>query len=416
LLAHAFKPLQLPFNWWNEISVLFADGDKDNIHPSNLVWKFPIGLGSTVHHGFAFIPMYSRYMINRDGAVFDTRTNKIVNGHFNKGYHSYILLPDVGPRTSLKRHRGICLAFTDYPANVDTMYVNHKNGIAGDDKPENLEWSTSSENRIHAIENGLTLVNKPVVVRNLLSGTEVEYFSLNEVCTKLKLNEKKVSVCLGQIDGTYIQDNFELSYKYPEHAFIGNSNKCAILVRDLRTGIVTEYESIVSCAEKTGKTKHVVASRIETPTSNLYPDYLQFKRKSDSTPWYIPVDYEQELLETSWSKKVLVRSLLTNEVKEFNTQREAADEIGIAESTIVKWLSSNNQPVFKHEKDGSYIQVKRKSDQSSWRDVSNPEEEHRLNSGLRTVLVRNVVTGKIVEYQSANECAKDLNMLATTGV
>lgn len=414
LVAHTFKPLSVPVKWWNDISVLFADNDKDNIHPSNLVWKFPIGLGSSKHNGFSFIPMFSKYMVNRDGVVFDTRTMKIIGGHFNKGYHSYSLLPDVGPRSSLKRHRAICLAFTNYPSNVDSMYVNHINGIPGDDRIENLEWVTSSENRIHAIENNLTLVNKPVIVRNLLSGEEVEYFSLKTACAELKLDRKKVSANLGQLDGVHLTDEVILEYKNPDHAFIGNANKCAILVRDLKTGIITEYDSIVGCAKSIGKSVHAVASRIEAPTSNLYSDYLQIKRKSDKTQWYDPIDYEQELLETSWAKKILVRNLMTNKTTEFNTQREASKYLGVADSTIVKWLSYSNQPVFKNENDGTYVQVKRKHDLSSWRNVDNPEEEYCQRLSLRPVLVKNVINASVVEYNSAHECAKDLKILPTT--
>lgn len=35
LIAHAFKPLKLHHKWWNLIRVFFADGNKNNIHPSN---------------------------------------------------------------------------------------------------------------------------------------------------------------------------------------------------------------------------------------------------------------------------------------------------------------------------------------------------------------------------------------------
>lgn len=414
VIAHTFKPIKLPLKWWSKVTVLFADGDNKNLHPSNLVWKFPVGLGSDTCNGFSFIPMYSRYMINRDGVLFDTRSNRILNAHFNKGYYSYVLMPDIGPRTCLKRHRALCLAFTDYPNNVDSMTVNHKNGVAGDDRLENLEWATSSENRIHAIKNGLTLINKPVIVRNLLTGVETEYFSLKQVCEKLKCSESKVSRYLGQQEGSFVVHNLELRYKNPEHAFIGNANKCSILVRDLRTGEVSEYDSIVSCAAATGKTKYLIASRIETPTSNLYEDCLQFKRKSDPSPWYIPENYEQEILETSWSKRVLVKSLKTDTVLEFETQRLAADHLGISESTIVKWLGFTGQPVFKHGKKDDYVLVKRKSVIGPWREVKDPEKELMAKSCLKIVQVKNIENNTVREFQSAVECAKEIGILPTT--
>lgn len=414
VIAHTFKPLALSSKFWVYISVLFADGDKTNLHPSNLVWKFPVGLGSNIFHGFAFIPMFSRYMINRDGVIFDNRTNKLLMGHFNKGYYSFVLRPDVGPKTSLKRHRGLALAFSDYPPNVDQMQVNHKNGIAGDDWVENLEWVTCSENRIHAIENGLTLVNKPVLVTNIKTGEIKEYTSLKSVCQHFRLRESHVSVLLANPEEPLVHDNYEIRYKNREHAFLGNANKCPILVRDIRTGKVMEYDSIIGCARYLGLTKDVIQWRIESPTSCLQPDGLQFKRKSDKTPWYVPLNFEQELLDYSWTKKVLIRNAITGDVKEFNSQRDAASYLNVSESTVCQRLSYTNQPIFKNTVDGTYIQIKNKSDISNWRMSSNPEEEWKASTCSKNVLVKSVSTGEIKEYESAQSCATALNILTTT--
>lgn len=50
-------------------------------------------------------------------------------------------------------HRLIALTFID---NVDSYcVVNHKNGIKNDNRMENLEWVTSSENIKHAYNSGL---------------------------------------------------------------------------------------------------------------------------------------------------------------------------------------------------------------------------------------------------------------------
>ena len=91
----------------------------------------------------------------------------------NPGYFSLILCKE-NCRKTVRVHRLIAQAFIDNPKNKPE--VNHINGIKTDNRIENLEWVTCSENIKHAFDTGL---NKPQDVRGVKNG-------------RCKLSEKQV--------------------------------------------------------------------------------------------------------------------------------------------------------------------------------------------------------------------------------
>lgn len=70
----------------------------------------------------------------------------------NSGY-LYVNLRKDGKPTSERIHRLVASYFCEKP--VDAQCVNHINGIKTDNRAENLEWCTYSENSVKAYEMGL---------------------------------------------------------------------------------------------------------------------------------------------------------------------------------------------------------------------------------------------------------------------
>lgn len=94
------------------------------------------------------------YSVSNKGRVRNNETGYILKPvDFSRGYLKVSIKN--GDRVEVNRmvHRLVAMAFIPNPENKPE--VNHKNGIHGDNRLENLEWVTGEENRSHAYETGL---------------------------------------------------------------------------------------------------------------------------------------------------------------------------------------------------------------------------------------------------------------------
>lgn len=133
-----------------------------------------------------------RYQVSTDGQV---KVLKTVNANKHRGRKTYLLektlklsLSELGyyrvglvknkKQTSYLVHRLVAKEFLVNPSNKPQ--INHINGLKGDNRLENLEWSTFSENQIHAYKMGLS---KYVGQNNTLvldTNTGIYYDSIKE--------------------------------------------------------------------------------------------------------------------------------------------------------------------------------------------------------------------------------------------
>ena len=108
------------------------------------------------------------YWVDNQGNIYNSR-KKLKTFFTRTGYECLKLSKD-GVKTHPTVHRLVAKAFIPNPLNKSE--VNHKDGDKSNNKVSNLEWMTSSENKIHARDTGLKIYNNPTKGLKLGKGSQ----------------------------------------------------------------------------------------------------------------------------------------------------------------------------------------------------------------------------------------------------
>jgi len=104
----------------------------------------------------------TRYEMNKAGEIRNRDTGRMLQGYVGKpGYFIYLLTLN-GKKISLFKHRLLACLFIPIPKHYldmgykqENLTINHKDGVKLNCDLSNLEWATSLENQLHALDNDL---------------------------------------------------------------------------------------------------------------------------------------------------------------------------------------------------------------------------------------------------------------------
>lgn len=100
---------------------------------------------------------YPTYDVSDCGDVRNNETGRILKPQRTPAGYLHVTLCDSDGHHQLKVHRLVAKTFLDNPENYPQ--VNHRDGDKSNNRVDNLEWCTQSENMKHAYETGL---QKPI--------------------------------------------------------------------------------------------------------------------------------------------------------------------------------------------------------------------------------------------------------------
>lgn len=170
------------------------------IDTENLIWKDIPGFEGLykVNNNGVVVKYDTEYFSGCKASVNRIRKSFTVKQFNTNGYNRLPLCVEGRQRLYLT-HRLIALAFIPNPENKG--YVNHINGIKTDNRVENLEWCTSSENQQHAWDAGLrTMTEKMINCRPIRClNNDMVFQSITAASKYLNISAGSIcQVCKGQ--------------------------------------------------------------------------------------------------------------------------------------------------------------------------------------------------------------------------
>ena len=348
LVALTFKPLHFEFKYWKHVRLMFVDGNKDNIHPGNMVWRFPKeGIPYIGHVGWWHIPGYSRYaMCENTLSIVDTLTQKNKSICTNQ-YKSVSIGTDAGTKRGYMHHRLVALTFLRYPANADSLLVNHLDGDKHNNYPDNLEWTDYSGNIIHAFKTGLRGDNIRVKVRDVETGEVKEYYSCTECGNAHNVTETTVT---NRIKNDYYIYDGKYQFKYaddetgwpeirirPKPTPITTDPRiCTVLARNVHTKQIIISAGYNPMSRYLKACTKIIAERLHAGDQIPYKGW-QFQFKVYLKDWIEWTDEELREFELQYEprgRRIKVTDRNTGIVTDYVSIKEFANELGIDKAWV----------------------------------------------------------------------------------
>lgn len=240
-----------------------------------------------MQNDFCKIPGFSDYSISRSGVVRNDRLGTILTGCRNPdGYWLFRLKNDENKTLTIGRYRLLLLAFMNDSRDKSNLVGNHLDGDKTNDVLPNLEWTTYQGNLRHAGFNGLTTKNVFVQVRNVDTGVVINYPSIRDCANDLRLTKDAVVYRLLSGEKRVFPERCQyrrmcdLEWQMPSEAELRNisfGRARKILVRDVSTGSIVEFEKLTDMANHFSVSPATVTSWLKRTGQPILPGNIQIK-------------------------------------------------------------------------------------------------------------------------------------------
>lgn len=287
-------------------------------------------------------------------------------------------------------HQWVCPAFNGPPPNDGKRYeVNHIDGNKHNNVAENLEWTTRSENTLHALKSGLRKDNLEIDVTDLSTGKTDKYYSLSELARAWNIPRYGIRTLIARHNEIPYQGRWLFKIVKERLGKINRPHHCNVISKNYVTGqvLVTSDAAEMEYYTKV-KSVNIVKRVGNVPgkiknLDRLLAGYV-FRKVTDNRPWPEYTVEEAIASKDEYFNKVIrpfcrpyvVKNYIDGSVKEYNSLVEMAKGAGVCATTLIERVKQNkNLKLLK-----GFVFMEKDSGQA-WPEFSKEEIEMSLKIG-----------------------------------
>lgn len=294
--------------------------------------------------GFYHIPGTTRYALNKEGQLYSFLRKKILPVRSirpDTRYRSTTLAHESGKDVTFSTHRLLALMFLNDGTDKSKMQVDHIDGDRFNNKLDNLEWVTPSENVLRSFRLGLRDNSAvSVVIYNPKTKEKRTFYCLGYAAYVLGLHYSAVAARCKHEGKRIYPDGYQYMFGdentvFPDITEVTDKYgvETPVLARDALTGKVFSYRTAKEACIGLSYSPAMVSTYMNDSRQLLTEDLIQIK-PDDGTPWREIKDPYLDLAATSQYEPVTVTDVKTGKQHHFVSSKRAADFANILDTTL----------------------------------------------------------------------------------
>jgi hypothetical protein len=347
---------------------------------TNYEWKKVPGFPNVYASSLGQIGIMSPKMRLRIVRGFEQKTTK--------GTYWYSrVYDDSGEGVKKAHHQLVTLAFHGFPPSDGKKYEpNHINGDKHNNRPDNLEWMTRSQNVQHAFDSGLCISGLRVYATNVLTGEEKTFNSFSATARAWGIPRKRFTDIVANHRVIPYLGQWVFSVDDSSDKKLNRYQRTNLIYKDYRDGKIVICNDSFDAASLTGVKSGTIQART-AKTGNNYKDKYTivngyvFKVVKDETPW---PEYTKEQIAQSieiykiggklGQKQCFMKNYLTGEITKHKSISEAAKSVHSALG-VIRAFSSMFTKLVKNKSLALYKGrvIKSIDDERSWPEYTNDQ-------------------------------------------